>query len=476
MFVGPVAIGTTDEWLPSPGSVVSWHASAASRAKVREAPVSDVPVSYMQAQHLRGYCEQTAKGLDYSRLLIVTCDVPGRCDTRAMTYVINAHLRRHDTYRSWFEYHDVQNIVRHAVTDPADIEFVPTKHGEMTSSQLRDLASSTPDPLQWDCFSFGVIQYPDRFTVYLSIDHLHMDATFVGMTLMELYTMYFALVSGGAPIALPDAGSYAEFCVRQHKYLSELTAQSPQVRAWTEYAQNNNGSFPQFPLPLGDTSVPCRAAVLTEIVMDDRQTARFETRCVDGGARFIGGILACIARAEHDITGADTYYGLTPSDTRRTSEDFMTMGWFTGLIPITVPIAGTSFDEAARAAQASFDSGRDMVDVPFYRVLELAPGLSWPRPDFPVVNYMDAGAPPLSALLTTELESMKLGIYADGRYSYQLTIFVVRLDNATAVTAIYPENPVARESILRYIAAVKSACVRIADDHDAVPIRAVARA
>ena len=33
-------------------------------------------------------------------------DVPGQCDIRAMTYVINAHLRRHATYHSWFEYND----------------------------------------------------------------------------------------------------------------------------------------------------------------------------------------------------------------------------------------------------------------------------------------------------------------------------------------------------------------------------------
>ena len=59
----------------------------------------------MQAQHIRGYDDQKAKGLDYSRLMIVSCDAPGRCDIRAMSYVINAHLRRHDTYRSRFEYY-----------------------------------------------------------------------------------------------------------------------------------------------------------------------------------------------------------------------------------------------------------------------------------------------------------------------------------------------------------------------------------
>lgn len=152
------------------------------------------------------------------------------------------------------------------------------------------------------------------------------------------------------------------------------------------------------------------------------------------------------------------------------------MGWFTGLIPISVPIAGVPFGEAARAAQHAFDSNRDMVDVPFYRVLELVPDLQWPRPNFTVVNYLDAGAPPLNVLLTTDLESMNLGIYADGRYSYQLTVFVVRLDKETEITIVYPKNDQARESITRYIDGVKSACLHAIADHHAVGGRPAALA
>jgi hypothetical protein len=463
LFVGPVTIGSIDEWVPGPGSVVSWHASPASLSKAAQAPASDVPASYMQAQHLRGFCEQTARGLDYSRLLIVTGDVAGRCDIRAMSYVINAHLRRHDTYRSWFEYKDADQIVRRTIPNPADIHFIPTEHGAITPEELRNLILATPDPLHWNCFSFGIIQRADHFTFYVSIDHLHMDAMMVGVTLMEFHMMYAALVGGSAPIALPPAGSYDDFCVKQRRFTSALTLESPQVRAWTQFAENNNGSFPDFPLPLGDPSVPCSADVLTETLMDSHQTDRFESACVAGGARFIGGVLACAAFAEHELTGAQTYYGLSPSDTRSTPEDFMTQGWFTGLIPITVPVAASSFGDAACAAQASFDAGADLANVPFDRVVELAPWLSRPRPNFPVLNYLDAGAAPLSALVTAELDGLNIGFYGDGRYSYQLSIFVIRLDTETAVTMVYPNNPIARESVARYVSTMKSVCVRVAE-------------
>ena len=83
---------------------------------------------------------------------------------------------------------------------PADIEFVPVRHGELTLAQARELLVSTPDALQWDCFRFGIIQGEDHFTFYVSFDHVHVDAVIVGGTLMEFYMMYAALMGGSAPI------------------------------------------------------------------------------------------------------------------------------------------------------------------------------------------------------------------------------------------------------------------------------------
>jgi mycolipenoyl-CoA---2-(long-chain-fatty acyl)-trehalose mycolipenoyltransferase / long-chain-acyl-CoA---trehalose acyltransferase len=474
VIIGAVAMGLIEEWAPTPGSVVSWHPSPAAIAKAQLAPISAVPASYMQAQHLRGFCEQAARGLDYSRLVIATWTLAGRCDTRAMSYVINAHLRRHDTYRSWFEYKDADHIVRRTIPDRSDIEFIPIDHGEMTAAELRRHIVSTPDPLHWDCFRFGVIQATDCFTVYVSVDHLNMDATFVAVAHMEFYLMYASLVGGGAPIALPEAGRYDDFCVREHQYLSTLTSESPLVRAWTEFAENNNGSFPDFPLPLGDPSVPCTAGMVTETLMNEHQMIRFESACVEAGARFVGGVLACAALAEHELTGSDTYYGLTPRDTRSAPADFTTAGWFTGLIPITVPIA-PAFGDTARAAQASFDSGTDIANVPFYRVLELAPRLTWPRPNYPVVNYFDAGVPPLSAFFTAKLDATNVGVYTDDRYSYQMSIFVVRVEKETTVMVMFPNNEIARASVGRYVDAMKSVCARVAEGRAAVPPRSAAQ-
>jgi 2'-acyl-2-O-sulfo-trehalose (hydroxy)phthioceranyltransferase len=431
--------------------------------------VSAVPPSYIQARHLRGFSQQAARGLDHSRLLIASCQVYGRCDIRAMSYVINAHLRRHDTYRSWFEYQDADHIVRHTIADPADIEFVPTNNGEMSSAELRDHILATPDSLQWDCFSFGVIQLADSFTFYASIDHLHADGQFVGVGLMEFQMMYAALIMGDPPVGLSQAGSYDDFCLRQREYTSALTVDSPEVRKWIEFAESNGGTFPEFPLPLGDPSVPCGGDLMNVTLMDEQQTERFESACTAAGARFVGGMFACIALAVHELTGVDTYFGLTPKDTRSTQAELTTQGWFTGLIPVTVPVAGSSFNDIARAAQAAFDSGADLANVPFERVVELAPSLRRPQPLFSLVNFFDAQVSPLS-MLTKLFEGLKVGAYSDGRVIYPMSTMVGRFDE-TAASMLFPNNPVARESVTLYLAALKSVCVSVADGRLPEPLR-----
>jgi hypothetical protein len=477
VFVGAglVKVGTLCDWAPGSGSVVTWRPSAATLDKARQAPVSAVPASYMQAQHLRGFCEFTARGLDYSRLVMGSWDRSGRCDIRALTHVINAHLLRHDTYRSWFEYNGMDHVVRHTISRPADIEFVPTALGEMTQEEWQNHILDTPGPLDWGCFSFGIIQYADHFTLYVIVDHLHTDPTLLGLLYMEIYLMYDALVRGAAPISLPPAGSYDDYCVRHRQFTSALTLDSPEVRKWIAFAESNDGTLPNFPLPLGDPSTSAGGDVVVEQLMVGQQTARFESACIAAGARFSGGLFAAVALAQYQLTGVETYYGLTPTDKRSTPAEFLTAGWFTGVIPFTVPVDPTSFAKTAHAAQASFDSNIDLAHVPFDRVLELAPWLKRPGPDFTMLNYMDGGLPPLSAVVASHLGGANAGTYSDGRTPAHLYMSIGRLFDEASVAVFFPNNPVARESVIRYVEAVKSVCANVADGHDVMgPVRNVA--
>lgn len=462
-----VAIRTIHDWMGSSGVLTSWNPSSASLAKLGNAPVSSVPVSYQQSQHIRAFRSHERNGTDMARLNIAAWDMPGKCDVRAMTHVINAYVRRHDTFHSWFELTEDDVVVRRTAKNPRDIKLVATEHGEMNAQQWRDHVLATPDPLQWDCFHFGIIQRDDHFTFYFSIDHVHTDALLMGLVLVEIHLMYAALVSGAPPIPLADAGSYDDYCVKQAEFTSSLTLESPEVKDWIKFAQANDGTLPCFPLPLGDPSVPCGGEMLTVRLMDKHQSERFESACLSAGARVIGGVIACAALAEHELTGEAVYNVITPTTTRRTPAEFMTTGWFTGVVPISVPVVPESFGDTARAMQKAFDAGMDLAHVPFERVLELAegkvPGIRKADPGVPMVSYLDTNLPPLSPAIMNEWERLNGRVYSDARSAYQIGIWVNRSEKETSVTIAYPDNPIARESVDKYLHAMRAVYLRVAD-------------
>lgn len=449
-----VALRSIQDWAGEPGRVVSWHPTPAARAKMRDAPVSAVPVSYQQEQHIRTFLRRRADGADMARLNVPAWDMPGQCDLRAMSHVLNAYLRRHDTYHSRFELAPDDTVVRRTIGNPRDLKLVATEHGEMTACQWRAHVLATPDPLQWDCFGFGIIQRKDHFTFYISVDHVHTDALFMSLVLVEVHMMYHALVNGGAPIPLQEPGSYDDYCLRQRQYVSALTLESPEVREWIRFADHNDGALPQFPLPLGDPGGLCAGDMMVVQLLDAAQSRRFDAVCTSAGVRFSGGVLACAALAEHEFTGEPVHRLITPTTTRRTPAEFVTTGWFTGLVPVTTQVHPASFAETARSAQASFDGGIGLAHVPFHRVLELAAGqrtLRSPGPGVAMVSYLDAALPPLSPTVIAEWEGMNGKIFCDSRSADQVGIWINRTERQTVVTVAFPDNPVARESVQNYL-------------------------
>ena len=88
------------------------------------APPNDLAPSYQQATHLWAAHLGQQLSRKMPRLMVPAWDIPGVCDISAMTTAINSHLRRHETYRNWFQ---IENnvIVRRTIANPDDIEFVP---------------------------------------------------------------------------------------------------------------------------------------------------------------------------------------------------------------------------------------------------------------------------------------------------------------------------------------------------------------
>ena len=296
-----VALGNISGWQQPHGPVTTWMASPAAREAARAARQSDIPPSFQRAQHLRKAYDGKAMGRRLPRLMVVAWDIPGVCDIPAMTAVINAHVRQHDAYHHWFEFENGVFVLR-MIDSPEVIDFVPVNYGHMDSDQIREHAlTMTPETLEWDCFTFGIAQHDDYFTFYASVDHLHIDGISAGLIFFDIHLKYRHLAAAmdkHQPAARPHVRSYHDYAARQHDTLASLTLSSPEIKGWIDFAQDAGGDWPSFPLPLGEMRANEGAFVTVEL-LNGIDTEAFDTACRAAGARFIGGVLACAALAEH---------------------------------------------------------------------------------------------------------------------------------------------------------------------------------
>lgn len=291
------------DWSGPPATLTLWRPSARSLECAKNAPVSPVPPSYEQEQHLRAFRACEGRREEMARLLIVVWDEPGRCDLRTMSHVMNAHLRRHDTYHSWFEERG-DAIVRRVFADPTAIQMEPTTIGEVSAEDWRRHVMATPAPFAWDCFRFGILQRPNGFTCFASIDHLHADATVIAFLMEEMHAEYRALINGAAPLRVAPPGRYLDYCASQRDRAAVTTLADAEVADWVSFLHRNHGRMPPFPLPLGVLEDRCLAEYVRVEILDDAGVAAFEAECHASGARMIGGLLACAALTERELAGA----------------------------------------------------------------------------------------------------------------------------------------------------------------------------
>jgi hypothetical protein len=80
-----------------------------------------------------------------------------------------------------------------------------------------------------------------------------------------------------------------------------------------------------------------------------------------------------------------------------------------------------------------------------------------------MISYIDTGVPPLSPAIVAQYEGMNGRLYTDDRAADQIGMWVNRTEHGTTVSVAFPNNPVARESIVRYVDAMKSAYVSVAE-------------
>ena len=454
-----VASGSiSGSWNPGRGIVTEWTASPYSRELAALAPDDPLPPTFQQGQHLRSAHSARKLQRRTPRLILTSWNVAGWCDIAAMTGAINAHLRRHDTYHSAFHINDEGDIIRRTIENPEHIEFSPAVLGFMEHDQIREhVLTATPDTLEWDCFTFGVIQKEDHFTVYANIDHLHTDGTSSLVIYQDITQDYRALIcdSGGAE---PESSSYRDFTARQHVEVDTLTSDSRTIKDWVNFAIEADGEWPSFPLELGSAADGSGRSFTVEL-LNAAQTEAFDNACRRAGARFSGGVLACTAIADHQFTHAGTVHILSPLDTR-TEDQAISAGWYASLFPISVEVTANDFGRTARSAQKSFDANKHLSAVPFDRVLDLV--------DSDELTDAGSSRPMMVSIFDfrklSAANADNLGMFIDDLNQGGINVWVTRNSDATIVTFSFPDTFDSRRSIHHYVAALRDEFISAARD------------
>ncbi|WP_288048488.1 hypothetical protein [Nocardia sp.] len=153
---------------------------------------------------------------------------------------------------------------------------------------------------------------------------------------------------------------------------------------------------------------------------------------------------------------------MTPISTRGTLAELGSVGWYATLIPVAFPIgANTSFARAVVAAQRAYESGLRLTTVSFHRVLELVPddaGISvrsgWSNP---MLSYVDAREFAGSEFF----DVARGGVYANRAAAEEVLMWINRFPTATSLSVIYPDTPVAHDSVDRYVNALRSVFLEV---------------
>lgn len=428
-----------------------------------DAPASDVPLSYEQAQHLRAFraCQQRHE--EMARLLVVVWDEQGRCNQTLMKDVLTSHLRRHDTYHSWFQ-EQGDALERRTLTDPESIELEAIFLGEVSEADWQQQVKNTPGPFDWDCFRFGILQRANSFTCFACVDHLHADSSIISFMMDEIHAQYCAACSGDMPPRQGLVQSYARYCINQHQRAAALKLQSTEVLQWIDFLHRNHGRMPQFPLPLGKLDDRCLAEYKHAAILDAAQLAKFEATCDALRVRMIGGLLACAAMTEREVAGTQRYSVVSPTTTRQSPQAFRMSGWCMGIVPIDFESGTQTFPELAKLAQKNFDERRGLASIPIERVLELAADLKTIRPVATggvMLSYMDMKRFVSGAKSAQHWQQTNGQTFINQGMAAQVALWLFRTHAGLTLLAAYPSNSKARGAMQSYLDALRNVCRRV---------------
>jgi hypothetical protein len=378
----------------SPGSVTVWRASAPHMSDAAWA--TDLRrASYVQEAHITYALEAAGDGPLPPAWLGCAFDLPAELDMDAFAAALRDWTDRHEVLRSQLLLSSPStsgNRLHRMTLPPGVVSIHPSAARDFTDGQklarhLEELFDSEAGPLVWPGYICATISGPEATTICIAADHALTDGYSIFLTAYELRTLYTAHAAPENKPALPPTASYLDFAEAERDEADTLTADHESIIRWQQFVTKAGGNLPEFPVPVGDLSgSPTDQPGGYVEFLDASAAQAFDRVCRAAGGDSFSGLLACLAKAGHEITGSDEFSTMIAFHTRLPAWR-SSIGWYVGMGPVAFPVNATgSFAETVSYAVSNLDGVNELARIPMPRVVEL---LGQPLRDPFMVSYMD---------------------------------------------------------------------------------------
>ncbi|MGN2639397.1 condensation domain-containing protein [Nocardia takedensis] len=363
-------ITASANWSPDPGTVIEWRATRSARDAAAVAHPDEGHPSFLQENHVRAMGAR--RGGAHHGYLAVATEVDGRLDSTAMATALRAFTRRHAGLRTWLR--EADGVVTRFRIPSAAVDFEPceigaTPGGARSREHLLDRCAREATVTSWPGFVVGAIARADCFTLYYACDHALSDGISQALVLPELLELYRAETTG-TPARLVPVGGFPDYAEDERRRADEYHRDHPVIREWVDLFTDHGGRMPSCPVDLGlepGATAPMRPIEFD--LLDAPDTDAFAAVCRSAGVRFVAGVLAAVAVADHEIAGRAGYYGMIVTSTRD-GEHLAGQGWYCNFAPVAFAIDGNpTFRDLLAAAQAGYDRAQRLTAAPARSVI-----------------------------------------------------------------------------------------------------------
>lgn len=323
-------------------------------------------------------------------------------------------LRR--ALRGWFDRHEVlrATVIGSAdggwtrqVAAAGDIDVL-ADHGRVVEGDVAHAAIDEilrrVSPRRWPHLTFITLEdSPDSFVLGFGADHSVMDAYSQLLWFGEVVDLYRRAIAGDPDreLARTEAGSHVDFAAFDRRLGLLVGPRDEAITRWERFlgGRGEQARFPSFPDPRLAERDPAIESLEQQshsiLLLDGPETAEVnrwaKTQQVSVQSALLGALAAVVA--EHD--GREQVDLVLPVHTRHEARYADAVGWYVGLLPVSIPVhRGVGDGDLVRAAHQAVDEVRHLSSRPFVRIAHLI-GLQ-DAPHF-VVSYVDVrhipGAP-----------------------------------------------------------------------------------